>query len=202
MTTTATGYLPPPESLPIHRLSVRQYHRMIEENILNDTDNLELIEGYLVPKMTREPPHDIALELLDDVIRPLLPSGWRLRCQSAVTTDDSEPEPDFAIVRGDPRNRRERHPEPTEIGVIIEVADSSLDCDRTHKHRLYARAGIPVYWILNVPDEQIEVYQNPTIPGDSAPTYGTRTDFRAGQSVPLVINGNTVGTILVDAVLP
>lgn len=201
-TATRPAHSPSPISLPIHRLSVEQYHRMIEENILHETDNLELIEGYLVPKMTRKPPHDIALELTDDALRPLVPTGWRLRCQSAVTTADSEPEPDFVIVRGPPRARRGRHPQPGEIAVIVEVADSSLDYDRVHKARLYARAGVPVYWILNLQDGQIEVYENPQSPPDSDPAYATRTVYRAGQSAALVIDTAAVGSVAVDAVLP
>src|SRR5262249_32996457 len=151
----------------------------------------ELLEGLIVPKMTRNPQYDIALELVDEALRGRLPAGWRLRIQSAITTDDSEPEPDLAVVRGDARSRGGRHPGPPDLGLVVEVADTSLAQDRQEKGRLYARAGIACYWIVNLVDRQIEVYTDPTGPGPS-PVYRQRLDFVAADAVPLVLDGNEV----------
>src|SRR5262249_62207670 len=80
------------------RFSVAEYHKLIDLGILTEDDNLELLEGYLVHKMTRKPPHDGTLDLIRETLR--LPAGWMLRMQEAVTLSDSEPEPDGAVVRG------------------------------------------------------------------------------------------------------
>src|ERR1700719_3904325 len=83
------------------RFSVAEYHRLIELGILTEDDNLELLDGYLVHKMSRNPPHDAAIQKGTKTWLRLLRAGWDLRVQSANTLTESEPEPDFAIVRGD-----------------------------------------------------------------------------------------------------
>jgi Uma2 family endonuclease len=182
-----------------HRLSVPQYHQMIATGILPEGEPIELIEGYLVEKMSRGTPHDEAMDFLDRALAALVGSGWFVRSQRAITLSDSEPEPDYAIVRGAPVRNRGHHPLATELSLVIEVSDSSLALDRTHKARVYARAGIPVYWVVNVIDKQIEVHTQPTGPCD-APAYGKQEVFGAGSSVPVVLDGNTVGSIAVSDV--
>ncbi len=81
-----------------------------------------------------------------------------LRMQSAITLSRSEPEPDAALVRGNARTYAKHHPKPPDIGLVIEVSDSTLDGDRIDKGRLYAEAGIVCYWIVNLVDRQIEIY--------------------------------------------
>src|ERR1700746_3232507 len=92
------------------RLSGSEYHRLIELGILTEDDNLELLEGYLVHKMSRNPPHDAALQLIQETLPRLLPLGWCLRMQSAIPLGGSEPEPDGAIVRGNARSYSSHHP--------------------------------------------------------------------------------------------
>ncbi|MBY0526953.1 MAG: Uma2 family endonuclease [Gemmataceae bacterium] len=148
-------YQPPP--YPVHKFTVDEYHQMIQVGLLTEEDSVELLEGWIVPKMPRNSPHDIAIELLQEALGDMLPADWRLRIQSAVTLPDSEPEPDVALVRGNARSRGGRHPGASDVGLIVEVADSSLIRDRQEKARLYARAAIVVYWIVNVADAQVEV---------------------------------------------
>jgi Uma2 family endonuclease len=185
----------------MRRFTVDEYHRLIRAGILTENDPVELVEGWIVYKMPRNPPHDVTIELVEEVIRGRLPSGWRLRGQCAITTDDSEPEPDFIIVRGAPRSRLPGHPGPADIAVLIEVADTSLAYDRKEKGRLYGRAGIPCYWIINLVDRQIEVYSVPTGPG-AAPGYQQRQDYDAQAAVPLVLDGQECGPIPVHELLP
>ena len=142
------------------RFSVPEYHHLCELGILTEDDNLELLEGYLVHKMTRNAPHDGTLHRLLRFLSRMVPDEWEVRCQAAVTLSDSEPEPDLAIVRRG-TNYRLQHPAPADIALVIEVSDSSLDGDRADKCRIYARAGVPIYWIVNLVDEQIEVYSSP-----------------------------------------
>src|SRR5215471_9440217 len=112
------------------RFSVAEYHKLIEIGILTEDDNLELLEGYLVHKMSRNPPHDAAIQKGNKKLLRLLPPGWDLRVQSAITLTDSVPEPDFAIVRGDETTYATRHPGLADIGLVIEVAESTLPGDR------------------------------------------------------------------------
>jgi len=189
------------EPLSLRRFTVAEYHRMIAAGILQEGEPYELLEGWIVRKMTRNPPHDLALVLLGDEIRRLLPAGWFPRNQSAATTEESEPEPDLAVVRGQPRDFARRHPGPTEVGLIVEVADSSLQHDRGFKGRAYARAAFPIYWIVNIPDSQIEVYTDPTGP-DPEPAYRQRRDYTATEAVPLILDGVEIGQIPVRDLLP
>lgn len=92
------------------RFSVAEYHKLIDIGMLTEDDNLELLEGYLVQKMARNPPHDSTLQLLHHALAPAVPTGWCVRIQSAITLSDSEPEPDFAIARGNARSYVSRHP--------------------------------------------------------------------------------------------
>ncbi len=179
------------------RFSVDEYHRMIETGILNDEDRVELLDGYVVLKMPRNPPHDTSVLKTNKRLIRIVPTGWEVRCQSAITLSDSEPEPDFAVVRGDENTFATRHPGPAEVGLLIEVADTSLDRDRHDKGPVYARANISLYWIVNLIDRQVEVYSTPSASG-----YANRKDFRVGDVVPLVLDGVNCGTIAVAELLP
>jgi Uma2 family endonuclease len=187
--------------MPVRRFSVDEYHRMIDVGILTEHDPVELLEGWIVPKMPHNPPHDGTIQVINKRVGRRLPDGWDLRVQSAITTDDSEPEPDLAIVRGDERAYIHRHPAPADIGVLIEVSSSTLTHDRQVQGRLYARAGIPTYWIVNLVDHCIEVNSDPDRAANP-PAYRTRTDYRSGDQVPLVLDGKTVAALPVADLLP
>jgi len=194
-TTTATPFVPEYlEYAGFRMFTVAEYHQMIKAGILTDGEPFELLEGYMVKKMSHGLPHDSGMDILEGLLPALLPSEWFVRCQRAITLTDSEPEPDYAIVRG-PRNRyRSCHPTPLEIAILIEISDSSLRIDRTAKARIYARAGILVYWVVNVPDKIIEVYTQPSGPSEM-PAYAHRDDYPVGSAVPVVIDAVAVGTI-------
>jgi len=183
---------PPLYPLPIHRLSVEQYHRMIRAGVLTENDNVELLEGVLVSKMPHNPKHDGTISVILRKLWTKLPSDWIARIQSAITLEDSEPEPDIAIVKGPEERYLAAHPVPGEIGQVIEVSDSSLENDRRLKKILYARARIPVYWIVNLLEWQIEVYSEPKT--GKSPTYKRREDFGIEYGVPLVIAGKEIAT--------
>lgn len=184
--------------LPARRFTVEEYHRMGEAGILTEADRVELLEGWIVEKMIHRPPHDAVIELTDAALRAVLPPAWRVRIQSAITTEDSEPEPDLVVVSGPIRERLARHPQPAEIGLVVEVSETSLARDRA-KARLYARAGIATYWIVNLVDSQVEVYYRPD---QSAAIYQAETCYRRGDWVPVMIGGEQVGAFAVPDVLP
>jgi Uma2 family endonuclease len=182
------------------RLSVAQYHAMARAGILDEASPVELLEGYLVTKLTKNPAHVLAKRRLRGAIERVLPSGWFPGSEDPFTTSDSEPEPDLAVIRGDPERYAERHPLPDEIALLIEVADSSLRRDQTLKKRIYARAGVPAYWIVNLVDRRIEVYTTPSGPVD-VPDYAERVDYGEGEAVPLMLDGQELGRLAVSEVL-
>ena len=188
-------------SNPIWRMSVRQYERMIKAGILTDDDRVELLEGCLIKKMPKNPPHTLATRLAREEVESLLPAGWFVNSQEPIVTEDSEPEPDLSVIRGEPRQYRKCHPRPPEVAVVMEVADSTLRRDRVLKKRLYARAGIPVYVIINLPERQIELYTEPSGPAD-APDYQLRRDYGPADTLPFLLDGREIGSLTVSELLP
>lgn len=185
----------------IWRFTTDQYHGLIDAGVLAEGEPVELLGGWLVHKMTQRPPHPIAIDLLREALAHPLSGNWYLRTQAPIRVSDGEPEPDLAVARGHCRDYRQRHPGATDITLVIEVADTSLARDRGVKKQIYARAGIPVYWIVNLIDRQIEVYTDPTGPADE-PDYRKRRDFGADERVPVVLDGVEVGTLPVADLLP
>lgn len=200
--TTQAAHLPYQGTMAgFRRFSVTEYHRLIELGILTEDDNLELLDGYLVYKMSRNPPHDAAIQKGARKWLRLLPPGWDVRVQSAVTLTDSEPEPDFAIVRGDEKAYVTRHPTAADIGLVVEVSDTTLLGDRDDKGRIYASAGIACYWIVNLNDRQIEVYTAPSGP-DLDLKYAQRTDHRGGETVSLLLGATALVEVAAQDLLP
>lgn len=183
----------------LYRLSIEQYHRMIEADVIGPDDRVELLEGLLVAKMGKNTPHILATDLIPLVINPALPAGWYLSNQNPVTltTSSSEPEPDAKIVRGHPRDYRDRKPGPGDVAVVIEVSDSTLRFDRTVKKRIYARDAVPFYWMLNLVDNRLEVFSEP-----EGADYRTHEVFGPEDAVPLILDGREVARIAVKDLLP
>ncbi|NLY01623.1 MAG: Uma2 family endonuclease [Rhodopirellula sp.] len=183
------------------RLSVEHYHEMARVGILAEDAPVELLDGWVAPKMIKKPAHSIATELVRKAIEGILPAGWFVRSQEPITLSASEPEPDAAVVRGQVRDYRERHPYSQDVGMVLEVADVSLRRDQTTKKRIYAEAGIAVYWIVNLVDRRVEVYSDPYGSAESC-DYGARRDFGSTEAIPLVVQGRQVGEISAATILP
>jgi hypothetical protein len=181
--------------------TVAEYEQMVQRGIITEDDNVELLEGWIIGKMGHNPPHDGAIQLMDAALRNVLPEGRCVRVQSVLTTADSQPEPDLAVVKGGVRAFLSRHPNSSDTDLVVESAEATLEKDRTLKGRLYARAGIVCYWILNLVDRQIEVYTDPTGPV-ADPQYRSRQDYRPGDAVPLVLDGREVARLAVADLLP
>lgn len=185
----------------LSRWTVRQYQRMVETGILNEEDKVELLENHVVLKMPRNPEHDGTILRFNKRLARLLPPGWDVRVQSAVVLTDSQPEPDIAVVRETSDDYTSRHPGPADVGLLVEVADSSLLRDRQDKTRIYARAGIPTYWVVNLVDRKVEVFTDPD-PSAVPPAYRSRQVYGPGDQVPLVLDGAAVGSIPAADLLP
>jgi Uma2 family endonuclease len=175
-----TIWLTPPDPFPLRRFTVEEYHQLGETGILSEDDAVELLDGVITPKTIRTPVHDAVVALVEQTLRKRLAPGWSPRIQSAISTPTSEPEPDAALVRGEPRDYLRRHPSGADIALVVEVADSSLSRDRA-KAMIYAAAGVPVYWIVNLVDEVVEVY---THPDAATARYTQHANFLRGDDVP------------------
>ena len=170
---------------------------MARVGIVGSEDRCELLDGYLVNKMVQDTPHASTGERFTEDLMRLVPAGWRVRIQLPLDLGDSVTEPDACVVRGGRRTFSERHPTAGDVGLVIEVSESTLSIDRGFKKRLYAAAGIPVYWIVNLIDGVVEVCSDPTSTG-----YATRTDYRVGDMVPVVLDGIEIARLPASEVLP
>jgi Uma2 family endonuclease len=179
-------------------MTVEEYEALTASGAFKGRNRFHLINGYLVEKMVQDPPHTMADILCGGQLDRVIPPGWHVRPAKPIRlpVQGSKPEPDRCVVRGDARDYRQ-DPGPADIALVAEIADSSLADDRDYAARLYGPSGIPVCWIVNLIDRQVEVYTGPNPAG-----YASRVDYKPGQAVPVVIDGHHVGQIAVDELLP
>jgi Uma2 family endonuclease len=182
---------------PLFRMTLERYEAMVESGAFSEHDRVQLINGFLVAKMTQGDPHCVCDDLCRNAINQVLPRGWFIRSNKPVRIPpNSKPEPDHAVTRGEIRDYTNRSPGPGDVALIVEVSLSSLAEDRAQAD-VYAAAQVAFYWIVNLVDRQIEVYSNPSPAG-----YLSRVDYLDGKNVPVVIEGVEVGQIAVADVLP
>lgn len=202
MSTAVASYLPaalPPE--PIARITVGQYHAMLDAGVFAQDEQVELLEGWMFPKMAKKANHRFATRALRKLFEKQLPPGWDVDSQEPVTTLDSEPEPDVIVARAGAFENKKRHPKPREVALLVEVSDTTLARDRGIKKQIYARARIPVYWIVNLVDNQIEIYTGPSGP-TKRPDYRHDETFKPGDLIPVVVDGKEVARFDVSDILP
>jgi Uma2 family endonuclease len=184
---------------PLHRITVDEYERIIASGALEDPGRVELIDGYMVDKMAKNPGHSFSATATHQALGARLPAGWSARKEEPVRIPAyDEPEPDISIIRGANADYRSRVPEPADVAMLVEVSDWTLDLDRGLKLAAYARDGIAVYWIVNLVDRQVEVYTRPVKAG----RYRSHKDYKPGQHVPVMIAGQQLPPIAVDDILP
>ncbi len=179
-------------------LTVAEYHRLGEEGVLGE--DVELLEGLVVKKMPKNPRHVTVVNRLRRLLEAMLKGKWEVRSQDPVTFSASEPEPDIVVVRGVEEDYANRHPGPNDVGLLVEVSDSTLHRDRGVKKRIYAKACIPAYWIVNLVHNQIEVYTQPNDQGEN-PDFAGREIHGAAAQIPVILDGARVGTLAVNEIL-
>ncbi len=191
-----------PKILPYQpvRMSVERYHRLIEAGAFSEQDAFELLDGVVSETMSKNPPHRIATRLCDLALSRIAPKGWHVQNQEPVTFSNSEPEPDVAVIRGELADYASRHPGALEIALVVEVADTSLVTDR-YKAQLYAEARIPTYWIVNLSERVIEVFEEPTLEAGTAHYTKTRL-YSLDEPVPVVIDGKHIASLPVKEWFP
>jgi len=165
-----------------HRFSVKEYYRMAETGVLKPDARVELINGEIIDMSPIGPFHGGLVKRLSRLFNLMAKGRWMVSTQDPVRLDDhSEPEPDVMLLQPVADDYTSRHPQPKDVFLLIEVADSTLEYDREEKLPAYGRAGIAEVWIVNLQDATIEVYREPHFTG-----YGSKTLFRAGaQAKPL-----------------
>lgn len=178
-----------PYTRPHRKWSVDEYLRLVELGVIGEDDPFELIEGEIVEKMAPNFPHIYGIRALAEALRAVFGMGFDVSQQLPIRTPDSVPEPDVLVLRGSYRDFARRYPEPHEVEIVAEVADAlRLANDRTEKLRLYARAGLGEYWILNLVDRQMEVHRGPLATGayGEVRVYGPSDEVRGVRVADLL----------------
>ena len=166
-------------AIDIRRFTREEYESLVEQGFFGPEERLELLEGIICPMSPHNSPHAASIAVLQQELHPLFGSGHHLRVQLPLALGpDSEPEPDLAVVPGSARAYFRAH--PATAVLVIEVADSSLQKERELKQRLYAEAGIPDSWILNLVDKCLEVHRDPD---PARGVYRTRLVLKAGDRI-------------------
>ncbi len=142
--------------------TVSDYYKMAETGILSNDQRYELLNGEIFKMSPQKSSHTSITHFLFEEFLYQLNRTAECRSQAPISINNSsEPEPDIAILKNRKTRYRDRHPVPKEVLLVIEVSDSTLPIDKTVKKEMYATAGIPQYWIVNIPENQVEIYVNP-----------------------------------------
>jgi Uma2 family endonuclease len=202
---------PHPQEAPagLYRLTVDVYHKMISQGLLPEGAPYELIDGAVVRKdrsAAGEDPktvgtgHATSVSKLSQQSSKLRRLNCHMRVQQPVTfPPQNEPEPDGSIVTGKIEDYRDRHPGAKDVICVIEVADSSLQYDRTRKQQVYADNGIPQYVIVNLLDQCVEVYSDP-LPGKGR--YGRSETLTGRQSLVITPHAGKGLSVPIRQLLP
>ena len=164
-----------------HRFKVQEYYRMAETGVLRPDARVELLEGRIIDRSPIGPLHGGLVNRLIRIYTQLSQGRWQASAQNPLRLDDhSEPEPDFQLLKPSPDDYTNRHPQPDEVFLLVEVSDSTLAYDREEKLPAYGRAGVAEVWIVNLLEGTLEVYRDPHFTG-----YGSQTVLRPGdQAAP------------------
>jgi len=146
--------------LTLAQWTVAEYHQMIAAGLLVDR-RVELLNGQIIEMSPEGPEHTYRGETLAEWLRDRLRGRAYVREARPITLDHSEPEPDIAVVRGDRSQFVQRHPGAADLFWVIEIARSTLTIDLTHKRDLYARVGIPEYWVVDLVNRRVVVFRQP-----------------------------------------
>jgi Uma2 family endonuclease len=185
-------------------LTIDLVSRMVESGLIPPDRRVYLLDGRLYEKMAKTKAYGYVGAAIDRAINRRLPEGWSLWPESTVVLDPTNaPLPDFAVVRcATPLDfaAPARYPGRGDIGLLIEVAVTSLHDDLTTALEQYARALIPAYWVVDVPGRRILVHTEPQVV-DGKGEYARVATYRPGQSLPLALDGQEVALIPFDELL-
>jgi Uma2 family endonuclease len=185
-------------------LTVDLFARMVETGLIPRDRRVYLQDGRLYEKLAKTRAHGYVGAAINRAILRRLPDGWSLWPESTIVLDPTNaPLPDFAVVRGaNPLDfgAPERYPGPGDIGLLIEIAVTSVRAELTTALEQYARAGIPAYWVVDVPGRRVLVHTEPRVV-DGRGEYARVETYRPGQALSLVLDGQEVARIPFDELL-
>jgi Uma2 family endonuclease len=162
-----------------HTFTVAEYRRMGETGILTENDRVELIEGEIVKMSPIGKRHAACVGWLNRTLTLLLQHVALVWSQNPLELDDySEPQPDVVVLKPREDFYRNARPKPEDVLLVIEVSDSTLAYDRQIKTPLYARAGVPEVWIVNLSEERVETFAEP-----SDGVYGLTASYSRDEEV-------------------
>ena len=188
-----------PVEMP-YLFNVDEFYRMIDLDFFPDEARVGLWEGRVYEEMGKKQAHSLSWSKLNTALVPRVPPGWCLWAECSITiSDDKAPLPDMVILRGAADDYHDRRADARDIGLIIELADSSLKIDTGAKLVAYARAGIAVYWVFNLKNNTIHVYSDP-VPSEGR--YASTTTIGREGSVPFVLDGVQVAMLAASDLLP
>jgi Uma2 family endonuclease len=159
---TATSFSPVLSSEDLKCWTVQEYYKIIELGILDPDERTELIAGQITLMAAKGTLHVLALQMLANIFQDQLHNTALTRTQDPILLDDfSEPEPDLVIVKGNMFDYALHHPSPEDIYLVVEVADSTLKKDCEVKEKIYAKANIADYWVVDLKNRQVHIFRDP-----------------------------------------
>jgi Uma2 family endonuclease len=185
----------------LRRWTRQEYEHLAELGVIGPAEQVELIEGEIVEVPPQHSRHAVGVRLAEDALRARYGVGFDVRGQLPLALGPySEPEPDVAVVIGAARDYAEAH--PSTALLVVEVAEATLSFDRDRKSGLYAAAGIPEYWVVNLVQRQVEIYREPSAMPETPSGFGyrTRTIMLPGEFISAPTPA--VSPLAVDDLLP
>jgi Uma2 family endonuclease len=169
----------------VHSWTRAEYESLVDSGFFGPEGRVELVSGIVYDMSPQNSLHATVLYLAEEALRQVFGVGWMVRCQMPLAlSEDSEPEPDLAVVAGKPLEFLQAH--PSTAALIVEVAGTSLLHDRQRKALLYAQTGIPEYWLLRTAESQLEVFRDPSPQGYRSRTVLERHDTLSPLARPEV----------------
>ena len=161
-----------------HRFTVDEYYRMAETGVIKPDARVELLDGQIIDMMPIGPFHGRSVKRLNRLFAKAAKDRFIVAVQDPVRLNDlSEPQPDLMLLRPRSDDYGDGHPGPEDVFLLIEVADSTLEFDRTEKIPAYGASGISEVWLVNLPEQKIEVYREPHFTG-----YASKSVLAPGQT--------------------
>ncbi len=168
-----------------HCFTVAEYYALADASILTKTDRVELLDGDIIHMPPIGDWHQASVDRFNHLMLPPLQGRAIVRVQGPARLNDvSEPQPDISLLKWRDNFYRRGHPSPTDILLLIEVSDTTVEYDRNAKLSAYARAGIPEVWIVSRQDRRIEAYTSPSEGTYSNVRHAGPTETIAPQAFP------------------
>jgi hypothetical protein len=180
----------------VRQFTVAEYDQMVQAGVFTTNSRVELLEGWIVNKMSQNPPHRGTVSRVNRWLGRVLPMAWTLNCQCPITLSESEPEPDITIAHGEESVYDGRHPNPKDIRVLMEVGDSTVMSDRRYKGELYAKEKIAEFWLIDLVERKIEVHTKPR-----GGKYQKKIVYAENENVPLILDGVKIADIPVTELM-